>query len=387
MAKRRRVCVVTGSRADYGLLYWVMRAIDEHPSLSLAVAVTGMHLCSRFGETWREVESDGFNIDARVDCLEAGDSTIAITKSVGRGVIGFADAFASLDPDWVLILGDRFEIFAAAQAALFGNRAIAHIAGGDVTEGALDESLRHAMTKMAHMHFVTNEVAAARVRQMGEDPSRVFNTGSPGLDYIRQTAFLSRAELEDELGIQFRKRTLLVTFHPATLELEPPAKQFSALLQAVSELASDGETTLVFTRPNADAGNSEISALLDEYLRDRAYGHAFVSLGPRRYLSLMRQADAVVGNSSSGLYEAPSLKVPTVNIGERQTGRLVASSVISCKPIASQIVAAIRSAYVLDCSETINPYGDGKSAPRIAELLAGAPEPRTLLKKRFFSAD
>jgi len=386
MDRQRRVCVVTGSRADYGLLYWVMQAIHQHPTLELKVAVTGMHLSPDFGDTWRQIESDGFNIDARVHSLEHGDSTVAITKSVGRGVTGFADVFVALEPDWVLILGDRFETFAAAQAALFGNRTIAHIAGGDVTEGAVDDALRHAMTKMSHLHFVTNEAAAARVRQMGEDPSRVFNTGSPGLDYIKHTTLMSPAELETELRIRFQKRTLLVTFHPATLESDSPATQFSTLLKALDYIAADGETTLIFTHPNADAGNFEVSELLADYVRLRANAYAFVSLGPRRYLSVMAQADAVVGNSSSGLYEAPSLKVPTVNIGERQKGRLTANSVISCKPNAADIASAIHKAYGLDCSLTINPYGDGESAPRIAEILASTPEPRALLKKRFFDA-
>ena len=383
MAKRK-VCVVSGSRADYGLLYWVMRGIRDHPALELQVAVTGMHLARRHGETWRAIENDGFRIDARVDTQLEDDSAVSVTKSVGRGVIGFADAFARLDPDFVLILGDRFEILAAAQAALLGNRAIAHIAGGDVTEGAVDESMRHAMTKMAHLHFVTNAAAAARVRQLGEDPAHVFNTGSPGIDYLKRTTMLSRPELESELGIRFRERNLLVTFHPATLEIESPAAQLSALLAALDAVSTQAPTTIVFTLPNADAGNHEIAALIAQYVAVHPNAHAFASLGQQRYLSLMSHADAVIGNSSSGLYEAPSLKVPTVDIGDRQKGRLAAASVVHCPPVTAGIVAAIQRAFALDCSATVNPYGDGDSAPRIVAELVAVTDPRALLRKRFF---
>ena len=380
----RKVCVVSGSRADYGLLYWVMREIRDHPALELQTAVTGMHLSRRHGETWRTIEKDGFRIDARIDTQLEDDSVVSVTKSVGRGVIGFADAFARLDPDFVLILGDRFEILAAAQAALLGNRALAHIAGGDVTEGAVDESMRHAMTKMAHLHFVTNEAAAARVRQLGEDPSHVFNTGSPGLDYLKRTALLQRRQLESELGIRFRQRNLLVTFHPATLESESPAVQFAALLAALDAISAQAPATIVFTLPNADAGNQEIAALIAGYVAAHSNAYAFASLGQQRYLSLMSHADAVVGNSSSGLYEAPSLKVPTVNIGDRQKGRLAAASVLSCAPVTAEIVTALQRAFVLDCSGTVNPYGDGDSARRIAAQLAAVADPRALLRKRFF---
>jgi len=383
---KRKVCVVSGSRADYGLLYWVMRGIRDHPALELQTAVTGMHLSRRHGETWQAIEKDGFRIDARVDTQLEDDSAVAVTNSVGRGVMGFADAFARLDPDIVLILGDRFEILAAAQAALLGNRAIAHVAGGDVTEGAVDESMRHAMTKMAHLHFVTNEAAAARVRQLGEDPARVFNTGSPGLDYLKRTALMPRAQLESELGIRFRQRNLLVTFHPATLDTEPPAVQFSALLAALDAVSAETPAMIVFTLPNADAGNQQIAALIGQYVAAHPNAYVFASLGQQRYLSLMSHADAVVGNSSSGLYEAPSLKVPTVNIGDRQQGRLAASSVLHCAPIAGEIAAAIRRAFALDCAATVNPYGDGDSARRIVAQLAAVADPRTLLRKRFFDA-
>jgi UDP-hydrolysing UDP-N-acetyl-D-glucosamine 2-epimerase len=382
----RKVCVVTGSRADYGLLYWVMKEIDRHPALELQVAATGMHFSARHGETWRVIEQDGFRIDERVDTAQVDDSLLEVTRAVGRGVIGFAAAFDRLDPDIVLILGDRFEIFAAAQAALLESRTLAHIAGGDVTEGALDDALRHAMTKIAHLHFVTNAQAEARVRQLGEDPARIFNTGSPGIDTIRRARLLTRAELEAALQVKLQPRLLLVTFHPATLETERPEAQFGALLEALDEIRSRQQISLVFTMPNADPGNESIAALIRAYVARHDHAHAFVSLGQQKYLSLMSEAAAVVGNSSSGLYEAPSFKVPTVNIGERQKGRPQASSVLNCAPRRQEIAAAIRRALEMDCTATVNPYGDGDSAKRIVGHLAALPDPRALLRKRFVDA-
>jgi UDP-N-acetylglucosamine 2-epimerase (non-hydrolysing)/GDP/UDP-N,N'-diacetylbacillosamine 2-epimerase (hydrolysing) len=382
----RKVCVVTGSRADYGLLYWVMKEIDRHPALELQVAATGMHFSARHGETWRVIEEDGFRINERVDTAQVDDSLLEVTRAVGRGVIGFAAAFERLDPDIVLILGDRFEIFAAAQAALLESRPLAHIAGGDVTEGALDDALRHAMTKIAHLHFVTNTQAEARVRQLGEDPARIFNTGSPGIDTIRRARLLTRAELEAALQVKLQPRLLLVTFHPATLETERPEAQFGALLEALDEIRSRQPMSLVFTMPNADPGNESIAALIRAYVARHDHAHAFVSLGQQKYLSLMREAAAVVGNSSSGLYEAPSFKVPTVNIGERQKGRPQASSVLNCAPRRQDIAAAIRRALEMDCAATVNPYGDGDSAKRIVGHLAALPDPRALLRKRFVDA-
>ena len=382
----RRVCVVTGSRADYGLLYWVMKGIEAHPALALQIAATGMHFSARHGETWKVIEADGFRIDERVDTGLHDVSAIEVTRSVGRGVLGFADAFARLRPDIVLILGDRFEIFAAAQAALLENLPLAHIAGGDVTEGAVDDALRHAMTKMAHLHFVTNAQAEQRLRQLGEDPARIFNTGSPGIDTIRRLRLLERPDLEAALGVRLLARLLLITFHPATLERERPEEQVDALLGALDDIRAREPMSLVFTMPNADPGNEAIAAHIRAYVASREHAHAFVSLGQQRYLSLMRAAAAVVGNSSSGLYEAPSFKVPTVNIGERQKRRPQASSVINCAPRRQDIAAAIRRVLEMDCAATVNPYGDGDSAKRIVAHLAALPDPRALLQKRVVDA-
>ncbi len=378
---KRSICVVTGSRADYGLLYWVLREIEKEPDFELQLLVTGMHLSPEFGSTWRAIEQDGFAIAQKVEMLVSSDTPVGTAKSIGLGVGGIADAFARLKPDLVLLLGDRFEIFAAAQAALVLLIPVAHIAGGDTTVGAYDEALRHAITKMAHLHFVANADAARRVRQLGEDPGHVYPVGSPGIDAVRQTKLLAADELSDALGFKLRSRNLLVTYHPATLDGALNRAHFEALLAGLDSLGP--EVGVIFTHANADAGGREISSLIDAYTATRPNARAYPSLNRERYLSCMRACDAVVGNSSSGLYEAPSLGRPAVNIGDRQQGRLRAASVIDCAPQAAAIAQAIRRAWATDCSGVENPYGDGHSAPRIVQTLKSLPDFRALLKKRF----
>jgi UDP-N-acetylglucosamine 2-epimerase (non-hydrolysing)/GDP/UDP-N,N'-diacetylbacillosamine 2-epimerase (hydrolysing) len=382
MAGRRRICVVTGSRAEYGLLYWLIRDLHEDPDIELQLVATGMHLSPEFGLTHRVIEEDGFRIDERVEMLVSSDTPTGVAKSIGLGVAGFADAFARLAPEIIVVLGDRFEILAAAQAALVAGIPLAHIAGGDTTEGSYDEAIRHSITKMAHLHFVTNEVAARRVRQMGEEPARIHNFGSPGIDGIRRMTLVGREELARDLECEFAARNLLITFHPVTLEPGASEKQFGALLAALGSLGPD--VGLFFTMPNADTGGRRLAAMVQEFVASHSRARAYVSLGQARYLSLMAEVDAVVGNSSSGLYEAPSLKKPTVNIGDRQTGRLLAASVINCEPETDAIVAAIKAAFLLDCTNTVNPYGDGHASERIAAVLKRIPDPRALLRKRFY---
>lgn len=377
----RKICVATGSRAEYGLLHWVMKGIQEDPALELQVIATGMHLSPEFGLTWRVIENEGFRIDARVEMLLSSDSAIGVAKSIGLGVIGFADALDRLRPDILLVLGDRFEILAAVQAALVARIPVAHIAGGDTTEGAFDEAIRHSITKMSHIHLVTNEDAARRVRQLGENPRHIHLVGSPGIDQIKRLRLLDRGELERELDFPFRVRNLLVTFHPATLDAESSDTQFRELLDALDAIGP--EVGIVFTRPNADTGGRVIINLIDEFVASRPHARVYTSLGQLRYLSLLAQADAIVGNSSSGLYEAPTLKKPTVNIGDRQKGRLQADSVLNCPASAKEIEQTIRRAFTLDCSMTVNPYGDGESSPRIVSLLKEA-ETAGLLQKRFW---
>jgi UDP-hydrolysing UDP-N-acetyl-D-glucosamine 2-epimerase len=378
---KRKICVVTGSRAEYGLLRGLMKLIRGDDVLDLQVIATGMHLSHEFGLTYRNLEEDGFTIDARVEMLLSSDTAVGVAKSIGLGVIGFADAFDRLKPDMVVLLGDRFEILAAAQAALVARIPVAHIAGGDTTEGAIDEAIRHSITKMSHLHFVTNEIAAARVRRMGEDPRHVFNVGSPGIDAIKELKLLTRGELEEALPFRFQARNLLVTFHPATLDDRPAAGQFEALLEALDELGD--EVGVVFTKPNADVEGRALIDRIDRYAGTRRNVLARTSLGQLLYLSTMAQVDAVVGNSSSGLYEAPSFGKPTVNIGDRQKGRLRAASVIDCEPDREAIAAAIRRAFSLDCRGVENPYGDGGSAKRILHILKDTVSPGALLKKRF----
>lgn len=378
----RKICVVTGSRADYGLLYWVMKDIDADPALQLQLLATGMHLSPEFGRTDRVIEADGFKIDRKIETLLSSDTPVGVAKSVGLGVIGMAEALAQLAPEWLLVLGDRFEILAAVQAALFLRIPVAHIAGGDTTEGAFDESIRHAISKMAHLHLVTNQQAAGRLRQMGENPANIHVVGSPGLDTIRRLLPMSRAELEQSLDFRLRSRNLLVTFHPVTLANQSSLSQLEELFAALDQQPAD--TGILFTLPNADTEGRSLIQAIQSYVQGKDHLRAYPSLGQRRYLSLMREVDAVLGNSSSGLYEAPSFKIPTINIGERQQGRLQAASLINCAAERTAIAAALSAAATLDCKNVTNPYGDGHSAERIIGLLKSIENPQALLQKHFF---
>ncbi|HJN60563.1 MAG TPA: UDP-N-acetylglucosamine 2-epimerase [Alphaproteobacteria bacterium] len=381
MTDQLAICVVTGTRADYGLLESVMAALVADPAFTLQLAATGMHLSPEFGATYREIESDGYAIDAKVEMLLSSDSGVGVAKSMGLATSGFADVFARLQPDMVMLLGDRFEALAAAQTALVMRIPLAHISGGDVTEGAFDDAIRHAITKMAHVHFVASEEAARRVRQLGEAPGSVHVVGDPGLDRLRSLALLDRQALADDLDIRFGARNLLVTFHPATLDAQPSTDQFAALLDALASLGPDAG--LFFTRPNADPEGRALIEMLDQFVAETPNAWVFTSLGHLRYLSMMRAADVVVGNSSSGLLEAPSLGKPTVNLGSRQGGRLRAASVIDCAPQRGAIVAAIETALDMDCRGIVNPYGDGHAASRILAVLSGLGDPQSLLRKRF----
>ncbi|MBI5041517.1 MAG: UDP-N-acetylglucosamine 2-epimerase (hydrolyzing) [Gammaproteobacteria bacterium] len=381
-----RICIVTGSRADYGLLRPLMEALRDAPDFTLQVIATGMHLAPEFGLTYQAIEADGFSIDAQVEMLLSSDTARGVAKSVGLGVIGFADALAPLQPNLLLVLGDRFEILAAVQAALFARIPVAHIAGGDITEGAVDDAIRHSITKMAHLHFVTNAGAALRVRQLGEDPRHIFTVGSPGIDNLKCTPLLTREQLEAALGLHLKERNLLVTFHPSTLEATPAHAQLRELFTALDSFGPG--LGLIFTKPNADMGGRDLAGLIDDYVATRENAAAFTSLGNQRYYSAIAQVDAVVGNSSSGLYEVPSFGKPTVNIGDRQKGRLRAASVIDCAPTHAMIRAAIAAALTRDCRGVTNPYGDGQAVERIlAVIRAVLRQPLdtdALVQKRFF---
>ena len=374
--------MVTGGRADYGLLFWPMKEIQASPHFALQVAVTGMHLSPEFGATVTTIEDDGFPVDARVEMLLSSDTPVGIAKSIGLGVIGFADALDRLRPDLLLLLGDRFEILAAAQAALVAKVPVAHLCGGDVTEGAFDEAIRHSLTKMAHLHFATNAPAARRLRQLGEDPRRIFTVGSPGIDYILRLEPMTRDAVAREIGLDLGRRLLLVTFHPATLGRRSALDEFDELLAALDGLGPD--VSLAFTKPNADNDGRVLARRLESFAAAHANVRVFAALGSRLYLSLLRHADAMVGNSSSGLYEAPSLGTPTVDIGDRQQGRLKAESVISCRAERGAIAAAIAAALRREKHPVENPYGDGESARRIVDILAAIGDFRALTQKRFF---
>ncbi len=380
--KKRKVCIVTGTRAEYGLLSLLMKEIQTESTMKLQVIVTGAHLSPEFGLTYKTIESDGFKIDRKVEMLLSSDSPTGIAKSIGLGVIGFADAFDQLRPDILVLLGDRYEILSAAQAALVAKIPIAHLAGGDTTEGAFDEAIRHSITKMSHLHFVTNDLARRRIQQMGENPKYIYNVGYTGIDQIKKLILLDRNELEKSLQFKFKKRNLLITFHPATLDNQSPKEQIQELLIALDDLGPD--IGLLFTKANADTYGRTINYLIDEYVNCHSNSKAFTSLGPLRYLSSIAQVDAVVGNSSSGISEVPSFMKATVNIGDRQKGRIQATSVMNCPPLADEIKKAIRRALQNDYSDVINPYGDGKSSERILKVLKNIPDFQELIKKRFF---
>ena len=375
-----RIAVITGSRAEYGLLCCLMREIQDDPDLTLQVIATGMHLSPEYGLTYRVIQDDGFQIDAKVEMLLSSDSVVGTAKSMGLGVIGFADAFDRLQPDLAIVLGDRFEILAATQAALVAKIPVAHIAGGDVTEGAFDEAIRHSISKMSHLHFTTNQVAADRLARMGESPEFVFNVGSPGLDMIRETELMTREAFESFIGFTLRSANLLITYHPVTLEDMCGEEQFQSFLDALDTL--DSCTGLIFTKANADPLGRRINQMIDTFVADRDHAVARTSLGQRGYYSAIRHVDALVGNSSSGLYEAPSFDTPTVNIGDRQKGRLRATSVFDCE--VGDLCRTVNRVLGMTFNDVENPYGDGHSAGRIMKVIKGVTDFRSLLKKRFY---
>jgi UDP-N-acetylglucosamine 2-epimerase (non-hydrolysing)/GDP/UDP-N,N'-diacetylbacillosamine 2-epimerase (hydrolysing) len=367
----RKICVVTGTRADYGLLRWIIEGIRQAPGLELQLIATGMHLSPEFGLTYREIENDGFRIDAKVEMLLSSDTWTGLTKAVGLGIVGLTDALGSLEPDIVVVLGDRFEILAAAEAALFSGVCIAHISGGEVTEGALDDTIRHCITKMARYHFVAAEPYRQRVIQLGEQPDAVFNVGDPGLDNIERLPMLSRDVLGATTGLDTTRNFLLVTYHPTTTGDADPAEGMRALLDALDEFPA---LSVLITKSNADAGGRVLNTMVDTYAADNVKRVvASTSLGRLNYLSAMRHCSAVVGNSSSGIVEAPAMGVPTVNVGSRQQGRLKAGSVIDCAPDRAAVVAAIKKALSAEfkqiAAKAVSLYGNCDASTRIVKKL------------------
>lgn len=380
-----KICVATGTRAEYGLLKPLMDAISQEPEWQLQVLVTGAHLSPEFGLTGTQIEKDGFTNIRKVEMLLSADTDTSIVKSMGVAMIGYADALGNLRPDLIIILGDRYEMLALASSAAIMKIPIAHLHGGEVTEAAYDDAIRHAITKMSHIHFAATETYRKRIIQLGEDPDRVFNVGAIGIDNIQQLKLLSKETLEKELNIQFKAFNYQVTFHPATLDEESSEKQFAVLLDAIEQQEN---SFFIFTKANADTNGRVINKMIDEYVAQHPYkAAAFTSLGTLRFLSVLKICDAIIGNSSSGLLEAPSLQTATINIGDRQRGREQAATVINVNVNVDSISNAIR----LTQSETFqsqlqsvsSPYGTGGVTKRIMEALRKI-KPRQFGAKKFY---
>ena len=379
----RKICVVTGSRAEYGLLSRLMYAIKNDPELELQIIATNMHLSPEFGLTYRNIEQDGFTINKKVVMLLSSDTANATAKSVGLGFIGFADAYEDLQPDMVVVLGDRYEIISAVSTALFYKIPVAHLHGGEITEGAYDDCIRHSITKMSHLHFTSTEEYRQRVIQLGEDPDRVFNVGAPGIENIKKVPLMSKEELEATLdGFTLGDKALLVTYHPVTLENSTAEEQIKNLLASLDEYP---EYKVIFTLPNSDTDGRVIIQLINEYVAkhaDRAV--AYTSLGLRRYLSALQFVKAAVGNSSSGIIEVPSFGISTLNIGDRQKGRLAADSVVNCGTSKEDILAGLEKVLHAEQKEITNPYEGKNTTADILQVLKNYPL-EGLIQKSFYN--
>jgi UDP-hydrolysing UDP-N-acetyl-D-glucosamine 2-epimerase len=382
----RTIGVVTSSRADYGIYFPVLCEINKDPDLTLQLMVTGMHLSPEFGLTVRSIEEDGFTVGERIVSQLSSDTPEAIAKSVGLGTIGFAQVYARSRPDVLLVLGDRFDMLTSVMAALPFKLPIAHIHGGELTEGAIDDAIRHAITKMSHLHFVATEEYARRIIDMGEEPWRVTISGAPALDNVRSMTVQSLESVNAHHGMNVQKPFLLVTYHPATLEYESTLAHIRELLAALSEVDFD----LVITYPNADTASDVVIRTIHEFVHEHSRRYLLKNLGTAGYLSLMRQASGMVGNSSSGIIEAASFQLPVVNIGNRQRGRLRPRNVIDTGNSREEILRSIQRAltpeFKSSLTELINPYGDGHAAERIVSVLKSAELGSGLLMKKFYQS-
>ncbi len=382
----KKVCVITGTRAEYGLLKPLLRKIDDEREVLLQLVVTGMHLSPEFGLTYREIEQDGFGIADRNEMLLSSDTPNGITKSTGLGMIGFADIFTRLVPDMVVILGDRYEAFAAAAAAMIHRIPIAHIHGGELTLGAVDDSFRHSITKMSTLHFASTEIYRRRIIQLGESPERVFCVGALGVENIKTQKLMSKDELAESIGFSFDKPYLMVTFHPVTLERNTAKEQFENLLQAFEEFQ---EYRIMFTKANADTDGRIINQMIDNYVAENGdKARAYTSLGMERYLSALGYCEMVIGNSSSGILEAPSFHIPTVNIGNRQDGRVRGKSVIDCGCSAEEIAGAIRVAQEMNRNGVLQnepgPYEGEHTSENILKIMKEHLTEGMSVRKRFY---
>lgn len=382
----KKISILTATRAEYGLLKPIITKLQEVSDFDVRVVVTGAHLSSEFGLTYKEIEQDGIEIDEKIEILLSADTPSSISKSMGLAMISFADYFARLNPDMLIVLGDRYEALAVCCTAMNQRIPIAHLYGGETTEGAVDESIRHAITKLSYLHFTSTEEYRRRVIQLGEQPDRVFCVGAIGIENILNIKLMSKTELEASINFKLDRPYAVVTFHPVTLEDNNSAEQFKALLDAC-EYHKDMK--FIFSKANADVNGRVINRLIDSFVKENDNAAAFTSLGMVRYLSALKYSSMVVGNSSSGLIEAPSFAVPTINIGDRQKGRLQADSVINCVPDKDKIDKSITLALTKEFKEkahnTINPYGDGNTSRKIIDVIKDfLLNDKIDLKKKFY---
>ena len=383
----RKILVVTGSRAEFGLLQFLMKEIEKEKSLELQIIATGSHLSREHGFTVNEIKEKGFSPNLEIDLNLHNDTSDSISNSIGIGIKEFTKAYQILSPDIIVVLGDRYEILSAAISALISKLPLAHIHGGEVTEGAFDEAIRHSVTKMSHLHFVANDIYKKRVIQLGELPQNVYTVGGLGVDTLKKTTVLIKEDLEKSLGCAFLDKNLLITIHPVTLNEIDSNKELKELLRALDEFKGK---RLIFTLPNADPGNQSIRELIGEFVMRHPNARSYESLGSQKYLSCLAYVDGVVGNSSSGIIEAPSFKIATVNIGDRQKGRLMANSIINCSFKKNEIKRSIEKIYSSkfqsQLKNTINPYGEGGATEKIVKILKTV-ELKGLIKKPFYDLE
>lgn len=386
----KNICIITGTRAEYGLLCPLIKKINEDDKLNLQLVVTGMHLSPDFGLTYRQIEEDGYKIDEKVEILLSSDTSIGISKSMGLAMISFSEVFDRLNPDMVVVLGDRYEIFSAVSVANISRIPVCHLYGGEATEGLIDEFIRHSITKMSYLHFTSTKEYRKRVIQLGESPDRVFNIGAIGIENIKKMNLLSKEELEKSIDFKLNKKYAIVTFHPVTLENNTAKNQFKELLLALDNIK---DLKVMFTKANSDTDGRIINKMIDEFvLTDKERFIAFTSMGSLRYLSAIKYSDVVIGNSSSGIVEVPSFNKPTINIGDRQKGRIQAKSIINCEPVQLEIETAIKKSLSKQFIESIkgmkNPYGDGEVSSKIIYYIKMYLYEKDIdLKKKFYDID
>ena len=382
MINNKKIAVFTGTRAEYGLLFQLMKRIQSSQSLDLQIIASGMHLSPEFGLTFEQIEKDGFSIDKKVEMLLSSDTSLGVVKSMGLGLISYGEALEELKPDMLVILGDRYEAFAMASACLILKVPVVHLHGGEITQGAFDESIRHAITKMSSLHFTSTEQYKNRVIQLGERPERVFNVGGLGIENIKQLDLLDRKDFEKSIDFELGQRNLLVTYHPVTLEENGALQEFDYLLQALNQLE---DTKIIFTMPNSDNNSRVKIQKIENYVNSNKYkACCFTSLGQLRYLSALKHVTAVVGNSSSGVIEVPSFEIGTLDIGDRQKGRIKGKSVVECLPTLDSISDGLRKVLSSNYKGVANPYDAGIEASKVIvdELIKA--EPSSLIRKPFY---